>query len=477
MAITSFQSDFFTKRFYFLLFSLTMIAFILRVINITYSSLWSDELYSMLSVHPDNSLYEVLYMQRKDQPPVYFVLLRYWTMAFGFTDLSARSLSVIIGTLSVFAIGFVNGKLFNVKVGLLSAFITAFGFAQIEHSLEARFYGLLFLLISISIYTYWLTNNGKHQILVHLIHGGLCGGIILTHHFGTMVVMAYALFDLLFLFKKRFQISLLRYKAVTWFTAMLVLAPWFWFSYSSVQEVRTYWLKVIDIPAYLLYNIRYSIVFLVLLLMFAVSGYMFAKMKVNELITLLIVQILLVVFIPVVFSYMLYPILVPRYSFAMGPAIFTLLSIGLVAFTERIPRFKIAAFLFILFLLSFDGLKVSLFNKEPLRKEAWREMAQWLKQQPDFKQAAVFSTGYQLKDRFTLDYYLPEKKSRHMRHDTVGLYLYKRFYLVESNGHDVLPLVEKQYIKDRYDFKEVLIGLPDYGKGGTITLFTEKNKF
>ncbi len=475
MATISLQTDFFTRRFTILLFAITVIAFLLRVINISYASLWSDELYSMLSVHPDNSWYEVLYMQRKDQPPVYFVLLRYWTKLFGFNDASARALSVIIGTASVFAIGFVNEKVFNARVGLLSAFITAFGFAQIEHSLEARFYGLLFLFVSISIYTYSLTRKSKHTFLVHLFHGAVCGTIILTHHFGAMVVMAYGLFDLVLLFRKRFQLTELWYKAVTWFTAVLVLAPWVYFSYSSVQEVRTYWLKIIDIPAYLLYNIRYSTVLLVLLLLLAVAGYILAKIKVKEIISLLMVQILLVVIIPVAFSYMLFPILVPRYSFAMGPAIFTLLAIGLVAFTERMRQYKTAVLVFILFLLSFDGLKVSLFNKEPLRKEPWREMAQWLRQQPDLQTTALYSVGYQLKKRFTLDYYLPEKKAVHMQVDTAGLSLVKRFYLVETNGHDVLTKNEKDYLKSKYEYKEVFFGYPKGGQGGTITIFTAKN--
>jgi 4-amino-4-deoxy-L-arabinose transferase-like glycosyltransferase len=475
MPTTSLQTNFFTKRFYLLLFILTAIAFLLRAINITYASLWSDELYSMLSVHPDNSWYEVLYMQRKDQPPVYFVLLSYWTKLFGYNDMSARGLSVIIGTLSILAIGFVNEKIFNAKVGLLSAFTASFGFVQIEHSLEARFYGLLFLLITISIYTYWLTANSNYKFLVHIIHGGLCGGIILTHHFGAMVVMTYGIFDLVFLIKKRFQLSELKYKAVIWITVLLVLAPWFWFSYSSVKEVRTYWLKIIDIPAYLLYNIRYSTVLFIFILLLTVAGYILAKIKVKGVITLLIVQILLVVIVPVFFSYMLFPMLVPRYSFAMGPAIFTLLSIGLVAFAERMPRNKIAVWLFILSLLSFDGLKASLFNKDPLRKEPWREMAEWLRQQPDLQTTTLYSVGYQLKKRFTLDYYLPEKKVVHMQVDTAGLSLVKRFYLVETNGHDVLKKTEKDYLKSKYEYKEVFFGYPVGGQGGTITIFTVKN--
>ena len=100
----------------------------------------------MLSIHPSNSIYEILYMQRKDQPPLYFLLLKFWTFVFGYNDYSARLLSIIIGSAGIYAIGTVNNYLFNKKVALFSAFIVAFNFRQIEYSLEARFYGLLFLL-------------------------------------------------------------------------------------------------------------------------------------------------------------------------------------------------------------------------------------------------------------------------------------------------------------------------------------------
>ena len=48
------------------LIGITVLALLVRLVNITYASLWSDELYSMLSVHPDNSFYEMLLLQRRD---------------------------------------------------------------------------------------------------------------------------------------------------------------------------------------------------------------------------------------------------------------------------------------------------------------------------------------------------------------------------------------------------------------------------
>lgn len=474
MSTTFFKSDFFTKRFFILLFALTAIAFIIRVINITYASMWSDELYSMLSIHPGNSLYEVLYMQRKDQPPLYFVLLRYWTQLFGFNDVSARSLSVLIGTLSVFAMGFVNEKLFNARVGLLSAFITAFGFAQIEHSLEARFYGLLFLLVCVSLYTYSLTLHGKYKFLVHVLHGGLCGAIILSHHFGAMVVLAYAVCDFVLLIRKRFHFSLLLNISVTYIVCLLVLLPWLLFVYDTVKEVRDYWLTFIDVPSYLLYNIRYNLVSQVILMSCSAAGLIFSKYRSSIIVSVMLLQVFLVIVIPVIFSYAFFPMLVSRYSFAMAPALYSLMAVGLIALLEKNNFYKAPIFFVLIVLLSYDGVKASFFDKMPLSKETWREMAQWLKKQPDLDSTVLFSAGYELKGRFTIDYYLPEKKARQLKLDSTGLSKLQRFYLVESNGHDVLPKELKSHLKSNYSYREIFFGSPIPGKGGTVTIFQAK---
>jgi uncharacterized membrane protein len=464
-----------SKKYYVVLILITLVAFVLRVINITYASLWSDELYSMLSVHPENSLYELLYMQRKDQPPLYFVLLRYWTMLFGFNDLGARSLSVMLGTLSVFAIGFTGRSVMNAKTGLVAAFITSFGFVQIEYSLEVRFYALLFLLVTCSLYTYWLISKRKPALFIYVIHAGLCASIILTHHFGALVVLGYLVFDAWQLVKERFQRILVIHSAVIWITMSVILAPWILFVYSSVSEgVRGFWLKEIDIPSYLLYDIQYNTIMLMIILSISLCGLNFLNMKKERMLKLLLIQVLLVIMVPILISYIFFPILVPRYALTMAPPVYLLLASGIVAFSDRFKEFRVYIILFMAVVLSYDGIKASFIDKDPLRKEPWREMAQWLRSQPDFPTTPLYSTGYQLKKRFTIDYYLPEKKAINIRIDTSGLAEQKRFYLVETNAHDVLPSNEKEYLKSLFNSEEIKFGKQANGKGGTITIFTAR---
>ncbi|NCU05509.1 MAG: hypothetical protein GXC73_16175 [Chitinophagaceae bacterium] len=467
-------SVFMNKHFHTILVGITIAALLLRVVNITYASLWSDELYSMLSVHPDNSIYEMLYLQRKDQPPLYFVLLRGWTTVFGFNDLSARSLSILIGILSVYSIGLVTKRIFNAKTGITVALLTAFSFTQVEHSLEARFYGLLFLLITISVYTYFLVN--KKDSLFHIVlHAFVCAMVMLAHQFGALIIVVYGLFDLGLLLRQ-FTAKQFRSKAILYILTLAFIFPWYFWSFTAIRTVSNYWLKTIDVPAYLLYNLKYSMPVLVVILAAAISGFVLRKTKLMQIERVLIAQLLFVIAVPLAFSYIKFPILVSRYSFAMAPALYILLAIGIVMFIERIKIKPALAAVCLLFLFFFDAVAASFVNKEPLMKEPWREMAHWLKEQPDYSTAEIYSTGYYLREHFTLDYYLPDHKVKHVLFDTAGISQVTKFYLVETNAHDVVPAEIKKTFNHSFKVKEIFFGSSTFGKGGIISIYTKSKQ-
>lgn len=473
MTLTSLKSadSFFERNFLSTLTGITLLSFIIRAFNCTYASMWSDELYSMLSVHPDNSLYDILLLQRRDQPPLYFVILKLWVTVFGYNDLSARMLSVITGSAAVFVIGWVNRKIFNVQVGLITAFLVAFNITQIYFSIEARFYVMVFLLVACSFYTYWLTTKEKSSWFIHIIHGGFCAAIILTHHFGAFVVLVYGLFDLYDLVTVKFKWSMFRLKAAGYLLTLFITGLWFYWSLTAIQTVHDYWLKVIDAKAYLLYNLNYYIISLIVLLGLAFYGLIRSAAFKERFSRILLAQIVLVTAVPLVFSYVKFPILVDRYSFAMAPAIYTLIAIGLVAALERIKNYRVIAGTILCFLLIADGVYYSFINRSTLLKEPWREMAAWIKKESGFPNIPIYTTGIIVNNRFTIDYYLPEKRVVNILWDSSQIRNLDRFYLIETNSHDRLPKDFKQNLDSLFQKREVFIGLPEYGKGGIITIY------
>lgn len=78
--------------------------------------------------------------------PFYFFVLHFWLKIFGSADISARILSVIIGTLTVPVMFLAGKELKSDKIGLIAATITGASSLLIYYSQEIRFYSLLGLL-------------------------------------------------------------------------------------------------------------------------------------------------------------------------------------------------------------------------------------------------------------------------------------------------------------------------------------------
>ena len=79
---------------------LTLLALGLRLIRITYQPLWWDEGWSLYFA--TTSISNMLELTAVDiHPPLYYLLLHFWIRLFGPGIVSARLVSVLIGTATV----------------------------------------------------------------------------------------------------------------------------------------------------------------------------------------------------------------------------------------------------------------------------------------------------------------------------------------------------------------------------------------
>jgi hypothetical protein len=239
-----------------------------------------------------------------------------------------------------------------------------------------------------------------------------------------------------------------------------------------MQTVHDYWLKTIDLGAYLLFNLKYNIISLVIILLVAGLGILKLKSQNKQMYWVLLFQIFIVIAIPLTFSYVKFPILVDRYSFALAPALYTLLAVAINSFYDSLTKYKIPVLVIICIALSVDGLYHSLADRKPLRKESWKEMAAWLKKQEGYPNLSVYSVGMYVNKRFSVDYYIPENKAVNIMVDTSGITKLERFYLVETNAHDRIPDTFRKYLDSNFRKEEILFGLPEYAKGGVISIYT-----
>jgi mannosyltransferase len=126
--------------------SLTAAAAAIRFVPLGVQSFHHDEVITVMRVIPGSfghMLHEV--KASESNPPLYYVLAWGWAKAFGRDEWGIRSLSALIGTLTVPLAYPIGRQLASRRVGLILTGLLAFNPMLIWYSQEARSYALLIL--------------------------------------------------------------------------------------------------------------------------------------------------------------------------------------------------------------------------------------------------------------------------------------------------------------------------------------------
>lgn len=122
---------------------ITSIAYILRAGAVDRHSFWYDEAYTAKMIK--GSYLDIATGKAWDNgnPPLYWMLARAWSTYRGNSEVGLRSLSVLLGTLTVPFLALLGRRLVDAEAGLLGAFLLAINPLAIELSNEARTYALV----------------------------------------------------------------------------------------------------------------------------------------------------------------------------------------------------------------------------------------------------------------------------------------------------------------------------------------------
>lgn len=126
-----------------MIFLIILAGLILRLINLN-QSLWLDEAITALAVK-NNSFTELItkFSPGDFHPPFYYLLLKFWTMFFGYSEVALRLPSVIFGVLTIYFIYKIGGK--------KAAILMAVNPLAIYYSQETRMYSLAMMLITMAV--------------------------------------------------------------------------------------------------------------------------------------------------------------------------------------------------------------------------------------------------------------------------------------------------------------------------------------
>lgn len=169
----------------------------LRLVGITHESLWQDELNTL-----QRTRLGIKYSFNVDiHPPLYYVMINFWSLFFGFSDFSLRFPSVIFGVLSVIVTFMLARELFNQKIALLSSYLVAISEFVIFYSNEAKQYTMLLFLATLSTYYFVKFLKSKRtNIFLYILVSVLA---IYTHYYFIFVIVLQNLLFVLFYDKNK----------------------------------------------------------------------------------------------------------------------------------------------------------------------------------------------------------------------------------------------------------------------------------
>jgi mannosyltransferase len=179
-----------------LLILVLLLAFALRLYALGDEALWYDELGTALHTEPHRSLVEVVRRPLEvpviPAPPLYFVTT-YLFRQVSQGEFVLRLPSVFWGLLAVAAVYTLGKALLGTREGLLGAFLLSVSSFHVRYSQEARYYALLMLLATLSLYFLQrgLSHNDRSSWVGYLVATSLA---IYTHLFAFLFVAVEAIF-------------------------------------------------------------------------------------------------------------------------------------------------------------------------------------------------------------------------------------------------------------------------------------------
>lgn len=377
-----------------------LLSLILRIYKLDAEDLWVDEIFSINLAN--NNIYGIITGSLKDtNPPLYYIILHYWSSLFGNGEFISRVPSVIFGIISIYVIYKTGRLIFNKEIGLISAFILSVSLFHIRYSQEVRSYSLLVLFVLLSNYYYFhiLKDN---KIINKQMEKSKKWVIIdsnnIVYIISTVVVLYIHFYGLFYvIFQNIYHLLVYRKYIKNWIilqgSILLLFIPWLPFVLSQTTRIVDKGMPIIGNPTLekfyrtmVVFSGNDSVLYIFLLIgiygtIHALRLYFLNKnkkegkreIKISEYIFLL-GWLLIPIIISIVISYFITPIYVDRYVIASLPALILIFSVLINNFRKTI----IVLVVLILFIIPTISDATRYYDKP--QKEEWRKAVNYIEE-------------------------------------------------------------------------------------------------
>lgn len=122
-----------------------------RLISLN-QSLWLDEATTALVSKMSFADIFSKFLPGDFHPPLYYLLMKFWVLVFGTSEISLRIPSIIFGIGIIYFVYLIAKKMFSIKTANIASLLTATSGLLIYYSQEARMYSLTAFLVVIAFY-------------------------------------------------------------------------------------------------------------------------------------------------------------------------------------------------------------------------------------------------------------------------------------------------------------------------------------
>lgn len=368
---------------------------LLRLYNLKFDDLWYDEIISFWVASSQHSLIESFTIHNRIELNTftYHFLLKNVYNILGYDFNLARYLSSFFGIWSII-LSYKLSEVLKIKdLRNFLAFLIALNIFLISYSQEGRVYSALFF-FSLLSFIYFLKILSQKHYKKDLIQFTIYTLIaIFLHPFALMILFSFTLYLILkFFFDNKIS------KKINFIILLIYIFSiiFYFFFFLSIEDNHPehYWISNPDIKFFTnfffssFFGSRFmGLIFLISLISLIIKERNFIR-ELN-IISIFLISILLIYFLPILFGYIYKPVLVSRYIIFVLIPIFVLISY----FTFRIKNIKLRQFLYTLLIISTIGNHFTEQTFKQFTKDR-------IPSKPEYKDAVSFMKNSKINNYF-----------------------------------------------------------------------------
>lgn len=218
----------------------------LRLISLN-QSLWLDEATSALTTKMSLADFFTKFMPGDFHPPLYYLLLRVWSLFFGTSEIALRSLSILFGVGTVYLVYLIGKKIINSEVGLIAGILLATSGLHIYYSQEARMYAMSTFLVALFIFSLVKIIKNESRVEYWLIFALTLALIGLTDYLPLLILAPIWIFIIIGKYKPKFWFKFVASHIII-AISFLILLPLFIKQFTSgisVTSSSPAWVQVL----------------------------------------------------------------------------------------------------------------------------------------------------------------------------------------------------------------------------------------